>query len=87
MNGDLTVVCFPRMVPTTVERLREGQGVLERVLRSFKVDRSYKRSEGSIEKESGMNAFDTSQQQEYIVRLYRQTSIKQYVRDGYFKEN
>lgn len=58
------------MVPTTVERLREGQGVLERVLRSFKVDRSYKRSEGSIEKESGMNAFETSQQ-EYIVRLYR----------------
>lgn len=87
MNGDLTVVCFPRMVPTTVERLREGQGVLERVLRSFKVDRSYKRSEGSIEKESGMNAFDTSQQQEYIVRLYRQPSIKQYVRDAYFKEN
>lgn len=61
MNADLTVVCFPRMVPTTVERLREGQGVLERVLRSFKVDRSYKRSEGSIEKESGMNAFETSQ--------------------------
>lgn len=87
MNADLTVVCFPRMVPTTVERLREGQGVLERVLRSFKVDRSYKRSEGSIEKESGMNAFETSQQQEYLVRLYRQPSIKQYFRDGYFKEN
>ncbi|XP_039859007.1 histone-lysine N-methyltransferase SETD5 isoform X2 [Simochromis diagramma] len=46
------------MVPTTVERLREGQGVLERVLRSFKVDRSYKRSEGSIEKESDVDRYE-----------------------------
>ncbi|KAM6979970.1 histone-lysine N-methyltransferase SETD5 [Aplochiton taeniatus] len=36
------------MVPTTVERLREGQGVLERVLRgSIKMDRMMKRTEGS----------------------------------------
>ncbi|XP_063071179.1 histone-lysine N-methyltransferase SETD5 isoform X2 [Engraulis encrasicolus] len=34
------------MVPTTVERLREGQGVLERVLRgSLKIERALKRSE------------------------------------------
>lgn len=37
-----------RMVPTTVERLREGHGVLERVLRSIKMERNYK-----TEKESG----------------------------------
>lgn len=42
------------MVPTTVERLREGQGVLERVLRSIKMERNYKRNDGSAEKESGM---------------------------------
>ncbi len=42
------------MVPTTVERLREGQGVLERVLRSIKMERIHKRSDGSAEKESGM---------------------------------
>lgn len=36
------------MVPTTVERLREGQGVLERVLRgSLKMDRVLKRTDGS----------------------------------------
>ncbi|XP_045079005.1 histone-lysine N-methyltransferase SETD5-like isoform X4 [Coregonus clupeaformis] len=36
------------MVPTTVERLREGQGVLERVLRgSLKLDRVLKRTDGS----------------------------------------
>lgn len=45
---------FRRMVPTTVERLREGQGVLERVLRSIKMERNYKRSDGSTDKESGM---------------------------------
>nr|XP_019942034.1 PREDICTED: SET domain-containing protein 5 isoform X3 [Paralichthys olivaceus] len=39
------------MVPTTVERLREGQGALERVLRSIKMERIYKRSDGSTEKE------------------------------------
>ena len=42
------------MVPTTVERLREGQGVLERVRRSIKMERNYKRSDGSTDKESGM---------------------------------
>ncbi|XP_030632452.1 histone-lysine N-methyltransferase SETD5 isoform X2 [Chanos chanos] len=37
------------MVPTSVERLREGQGVLERVLRgSLKMDRVLKRSEGGV---------------------------------------
>ncbi|XP_061743409.1 histone-lysine N-methyltransferase SETD5 isoform X3 [Nerophis ophidion] len=40
------------MVPTTVERLREGQGALERVLRSIKMERMYKRSNSSTEKES-----------------------------------
>ncbi|XP_054639828.1 histone-lysine N-methyltransferase SETD5 isoform X3 [Dunckerocampus dactyliophorus] len=40
------------MVPTTVERLREGQGALERVLRSIKMERMYKRSDSSTEKES-----------------------------------
>ncbi|XP_013855260.1 SET domain-containing protein 5 isoform X2 [Austrofundulus limnaeus] len=39
------------MVPTTVERLREGQGALERVLRSMKMERVYKRSDGSTERE------------------------------------
>lgn len=35
------------MVPTSVERLREGQGVLERVLRgNMKMDRILKRSDG-----------------------------------------
>lgn len=43
----------PRMVPTTVERLREGQGVRERLLRGIKVERSYKRADGSTEMESG----------------------------------
>ncbi|XP_029006975.1 histone-lysine N-methyltransferase SETD5 isoform X2 [Betta splendens] len=37
------------MVPTTVERLREGQGVLERVLRSIKIEQTYRRSDGSID--------------------------------------
>ncbi|XP_041635937.1 histone-lysine N-methyltransferase SETD5 isoform X2 [Cheilinus undulatus] len=46
------------MVPTTVERLREGQGVLERVLRSIKLDRNYKRSDGSTEKESDADRYD-----------------------------
>lgn len=49
---------FSRMVPTSVERLREGQGVLERVLRSIKMERIYKRSDGSTEKESGMKSLD-----------------------------
>lgn len=39
------------MVPTSVERLREGQGVLERVLRSIKTERTYKRSDDSADKE------------------------------------
>lgn len=47
------------MVPTTVERLREGQGGLERVLRSIKMERNYKRSDGSTEKESGKKTIET----------------------------
>ncbi|CAL1608828.1 unnamed protein product [Knipowitschia caucasica] len=39
------------MVPTSVERLREGQGVLERVLRSIKSERTYKHGDGSSDKE------------------------------------
>uniref|UniRef100_A0A3Q3H271 SET domain-containing protein n=1 Tax=Labrus bergylta TaxID=56723 RepID=A0A3Q3H271_9LABR len=46
------------MVPTTVERLREGQGVLERVLRSIKMERNYKRGDGSTEKESDADRYD-----------------------------
>ncbi|XP_051270857.1 histone-lysine N-methyltransferase SETD5 isoform X2 [Dicentrarchus labrax] len=46
------------MVPTTVERLREGQGVLERVLRSIKMERNYKRSDGSAEKESDADRYE-----------------------------
>lgn len=46
------------MVPTTVERLREGQGVLERVRRSIKMERNYKRSDGVSEKESGMKTLE-----------------------------
>ncbi|XP_072239118.1 histone-lysine N-methyltransferase SETD5 isoform X2 [Leuresthes tenuis] len=46
------------MVPTTVERLREGQGVLERVLRSIKTERVYKRSDGSTEKESDADRYE-----------------------------
>nr|XP_046237983.1 histone-lysine N-methyltransferase SETD5 isoform X4 [Scatophagus argus] len=46
------------MVPTTVERLREGQGVLERVLRSIKMERNYKRSDGSTEKESDADRYE-----------------------------
>ncbi|KAM3620976.1 uncharacterized protein V6R79_004423 [Siganus canaliculatus] len=48
------------MVPTTVERLREGQGVLERVLRSIKMERNYKRSDGTIEKESDADRYEMS---------------------------
>ncbi|KAF3689371.1 SET domain-containing protein 5 [Channa argus] len=46
------------MVPTTVERLREGQGGLERVLRSIKMERTYKRSDGSTEKESDTDRYE-----------------------------
>ncbi|XP_041811519.1 histone-lysine N-methyltransferase SETD5 isoform X2 [Chelmon rostratus] len=46
------------MVPTTVERLREGQGVLERVLRSIKMERNYKRNDGSAEKESDTDRYE-----------------------------
>ncbi|XP_017292617.1 histone-lysine N-methyltransferase SETD5 isoform X2 [Kryptolebias marmoratus] len=45
------------MVPTTVERLREGQGGLERVLRSIKMERVYKRSDGSTERESDADGY------------------------------
>lgn len=45
--------CF-RMVPTSVERLREGQGVLERVLRgNVKMERILKRSEGGASEHGG----------------------------------
>ncbi|XP_035486114.2 histone-lysine N-methyltransferase SETD5 isoform X5 [Scophthalmus maximus] len=46
------------MVPTTVERLREGQGVLERVLRSIKMERIYKMSDGSTEKEFDADRYE-----------------------------
>ncbi|XP_075880853.1 histone-lysine N-methyltransferase SETD5-like isoform X3 [Nelusetta ayraudi] len=46
------------MVPTTVERLREGHGVLERVLRSIKMERNYKRSDSSAEKESDADRYE-----------------------------
>ncbi|KAM6927631.1 histone-lysine N-methyltransferase SETD5 [Xenentodon cancila] len=46
------------MVPTSVERLREGQGVLERVLRQKKVDPFYKRGEGSTERETDADRFE-----------------------------
>ncbi|XP_019124727.2 SET domain-containing protein 5 isoform X4 [Larimichthys crocea] len=46
------------MVPTTVERRREGQGFLERVLRSHKPERAYKRSDGSTEKESDADRYE-----------------------------
>ncbi|XP_023810826.1 SET domain-containing protein 5 isoform X2 [Oryzias latipes] len=44
------------MVPTTVERLREGQN-LERVLRNFKIEQIYKRS-GSSEREADAEWFE-----------------------------
>ncbi|XP_056261489.1 histone-lysine N-methyltransferase SETD5 isoform X4 [Seriola aureovittata] len=46
------------MVPTTVERLREGQGGLERRLRSIKMERIYKRSDGSTEKEFDADRYE-----------------------------
>ncbi|XP_076012562.1 histone-lysine N-methyltransferase SETD5 isoform X2 [Genypterus blacodes] len=46
------------MVPTSVERLREGQGALERVLRTIKMERVYKRSDGSTEKEPDAERYD-----------------------------
>ncbi|XP_058486889.1 histone-lysine N-methyltransferase SETD5 isoform X2 [Solea solea] len=46
------------MVPTTVERLREGQGVLERVLRSIKMERVYKRGDGSTENEYDTDRYE-----------------------------
>ncbi|XP_037534464.1 histone-lysine N-methyltransferase SETD5 [Nematolebias whitei] len=45
------------MVPTTVERLREGQRVLERVLRNFKMERVYKRSDSSAEREADADGY------------------------------
>uniref|UniRef100_UPI0009B32D68 LOW QUALITY PROTEIN: SET domain-containing protein 5 n=1 Tax=Monopterus albus TaxID=43700 RepID=UPI0009B32D68 len=45
------------MVPTTVELLREGQ-VLERVRRSIKMDRVYKRSDTSTDKESDLDRYE-----------------------------
>ncbi|XP_028303532.1 SET domain-containing protein 5 isoform X5 [Gouania willdenowi] len=46
------------MVPTTVERLREGQGVLERVLRSIKMEGIYNSNDCSTEKECDLNLFE-----------------------------
>ncbi|XP_047437994.1 histone-lysine N-methyltransferase SETD5 isoform X3 [Mugil cephalus] len=46
------------MVPTTVERLREGKGVLERVLRSIKMEQVYKRSDGTTEKEADADSHE-----------------------------
>ncbi|XP_057701003.1 histone-lysine N-methyltransferase SETD5 isoform X2 [Corythoichthys intestinalis] len=46
------------MVPTSVERLREGQGTLERVLRSMKIEQMTKRSSISTEKESDPDQYD-----------------------------
>ncbi|XP_070695993.1 histone-lysine N-methyltransferase SETD5 isoform X2 [Pempheris klunzingeri] len=47
-----------QMVPTTVERLREGQGALERVLRSIKMERNYKKTDDSTEKESDADRYE-----------------------------
>ncbi|XP_015462394.3 histone-lysine N-methyltransferase SETD5 isoform X5 [Astyanax mexicanus] len=48
------------MVPTSVERLREGQGVLERVLRgNMKMDRVLKRPEGGVSEHSSGRDKDT----------------------------
>lgn len=47
------------MVPTSVERLREGQeGVLERVLRSIKMERTYKRIDSSTDKECDADQYE-----------------------------
>ncbi|XP_061689662.1 histone-lysine N-methyltransferase SETD5 isoform X3 [Syngnathoides biaculeatus] len=46
------------MVPTSVERLREGQGALEQVLKIMKMERMLKRSNSSTEKESDADQFD-----------------------------
>lgn len=53
-------ICISRMVPTTVERLREGQGVRERLLRGIKGERGYKMADGSTEIESGEKNRHTS---------------------------
>lgn len=47
------------MVPTTVERLREGQGVRERVLRSIKMEKINTAGNSSLEEEYGEKAFQT----------------------------
>lgn len=47
------------MVPTTVERLREGQGVRERLLRGIKMERCYKRADESTDMESGEKKYHT----------------------------
>ncbi|XP_036426940.1 histone-lysine N-methyltransferase SETD5 isoform X5 [Colossoma macropomum] len=48
------------MVPTSVERLREGQGVLERVLRgSLKMERVLKRPEGGVSEHGNSRDKDT----------------------------
>lgn len=48
------------MVPTSVERLREGQGVLERVLRgNMKMERILKRSESGASEHGSDRDKDT----------------------------
>lgn len=62
MNGCCECV-FIRMVPTSVERLREGQGALERVLRgNLNIERALKRADAGMndqicsrDKSTGMN--------------------------------
>ncbi|XP_029681852.1 histone-lysine N-methyltransferase SETD5 isoform X3 [Takifugu rubripes] len=46
------------MVPTTVERLREGQGVRERLLRGIKMERCYKRADESTDMESDADQYE-----------------------------
>lgn len=59
------------MVPTTVERLREGQGVLERVLRTIKMERVHKRSDGSTEKDSGIKTLKIKNSRDKDTRMTR----------------
>ncbi|XP_043977645.1 histone-lysine N-methyltransferase SETD5 isoform X1 [Gambusia affinis] len=69
------------MVPTTVERLREGQ----RVLRSIKMDRVYRRSDGSADAEPDVERYErrggalvasTKSPHRYSPPLYAQQSAE-----------
>lgn len=57
------------MVPTTVERLREGQGVRERLLRGIKMERCYKRADESMDMESGEKKYHALSSQMLHVRV------------------